>query len=81
MQKDVSFICKLQTNLRLFQVTLTEIRDKVDPVLKSVHCKEESLKKEQDKEHKHDESKSRWERDSKENVTVKEEPMQVDVKK
>lgn len=62
-----------QANLKLFQNTLTEIRDKVDPVLKSVQTRDEVVKKES-----HDENKSRWERD---NVSVKEEPMETDSKK
>lgn len=65
--------------MKLFQNTLTEIRDKVDPVLKSVQAREDIVsKKEQD--HKHEE-KTRWERDSKDNVSLKEEAMDVDSKK
>lgn len=61
--------------MKLFQNTLTEIRDKVDPVLKSVQTREEMIKKEvQDK---HEENKTRWERDA----TIKEELMDVDSKK
>ncbi|KAK9721231.1 LAIKA domain [Popillia japonica] len=60
-------------HLKLFQHTLVDIRDKIDPVLKTATMKEDLLKKEpQEKERKHDETKTRWEKESKE-VTVKEE--------
>lgn len=58
--------------MKLFQNTLTEIRDKVDPVLKSVQTRDDVKK-----DDKHEE-KTRWERDSKD---IKEEPMDVDSKK
>lgn len=63
---------------RLFQTTLVEIRDKIDPILKSTCSKEEPVKKEKEmseKERRHEETKTRWE--SKENV--KEELLDADV--
>ncbi|XP_022919300.2 cell division cycle and apoptosis regulator protein 1-like [Onthophagus taurus] len=60
-------LSRLSTNLKLFQHTLTDIRDKIDPVLKTVLVKEETRSKESlEKERKHDESKSRWEKEPKE---------------
>jgi len=67
---------------KLFQATLTDIRDKIDPVLKStMYAKDEvsNSRKDKDaseKERKHEEGKSRWEKNCKE--TVKEEPMDLD---
>ena len=52
--------------MKLFQNTLTDVRDKIDPVLKTAQIKEESVKKDaQERERKPDEGKSRWERDPK----------------
>ncbi|GJQ87233.1 hypothetical protein Trydic_g8462 [Trypoxylus dichotomus] len=66
-------LCRLTSHMKLFQHTLVDIRDKIDPVLKTVMMKEESFKKEpQEKERKYDETKTRWEKDSKE-VAAKEE--------
>lgn len=69
----------MQTCSKLYQATLTEIRDKIDPVLRSNLVKEEmvnSLRKD-DKESikKHEESKSRWEKDVK--LHMKEECMDI----
>lgn len=62
--------------MKLFQNTLVDIRDKIDPVLKTVMMKEEASKKEpQEKEKKHDESKTRWEKES--SKEVKDEPIVV----
>lgn len=56
----------LQVYSKLFQTTLSEIRDKIDPVLKSISIKEETMKKEKDPDRdrkEKDEGKSRWEKD------------------
>lgn len=75
-----------QAYSKLFQSTLTDIRDKIEPVLKStaMHSREEHPVK-REKEQKHDESKSRWEKSSKESAKeakqekaeVKQEPVEV----
>lgn len=73
---------EFQAFSKLFQTTLTDIRDKIDPVLKSTQSlKEEncSTRKDSDsKEKKHDETKSRWEKEVKKDAT---EVETVDVKK
>ncbi|KAI4460282.1 cell division cycle and apoptosis regulator protein [Holotrichia oblita] len=67
------YLTRLTSHLKLFQHTLVDIRDKIDPVLKTATMKEDLLKKEpQEKERKHDETKTRWEKESKD-VVVKEE--------
>lgn len=70
----------LKACYKLFQATLTDIRDKIDPVLKStMYTKEEVSRKDKDqndKERKHDEGKSRWEKNCKE--SIKDEPMELD---
>nr|CAH7769092.1 unnamed protein product [Callosobruchus chinensis] len=63
------------SNSKIFYTTLVEIRDRIEPVLRSSSSKEDSLKKEKDeKDKKYDEAKSRWEkeRDSKEAAIKKE---------
>ncbi|VEN50444.1 unnamed protein product [Callosobruchus maculatus] len=70
-------LSKISSNSKIFYTTLVEIRDKIEPVLRSSSSKEDSLKKEKDeKDKKHDEAKSRWEkekeRNSKEAVVKKE---------
>ncbi|KAJ8931979.1 hypothetical protein NQ314_015063 [Rhamnusium bicolor] len=55
---------------KLFQTTLIDIRDKIDPVLKSTSHKEETTfvkkdKDDKDKDKKHEENKSRWEKEVK----------------
>lgn len=71
-------ILNFQAYSKLFQTTLTEIRDKIDPVLKSTSInKEESMKKEKDGDRdkkEKDEGKSRWEKDVKSEMEV-DEPM------
>lgn len=69
----------MQTCSKLYQTTLVEIRDKIDPILRTNPIKEEmvnSLRKDE-KEciKKHEESKSRWEKDVK--LNVKEECMEI----
>lgn len=52
----------------MFQSTLIDIRDKIDPVLKSTSHKEEPLcqkKEKEEKDKKHEENKSRWEKEIK----------------
>lgn len=69
-------LVRITAYYQLLQATLTDIRDKIDPVLKStMYSKEESSRKDKDtneKEKKHEEGKSRWEKN------VKEEPMELD---
>lgn len=52
-----------QAYSKLFQMTLVDIRDKIDPVLKSTTHKEDVKKEKDDKDKKHEESKSRWEKE------------------
>ncbi|KAL3278362.1 hypothetical protein HHI36_013691 [Cryptolaemus montrouzieri] len=70
---------------KLFQTTLTEIRDKIDPVLKSTSInKEETIKKEKDDREKKekDEGKSRWEKDIKtENMSTDDSEEKIIVNK
>lgn len=71
----------LKAYSKLFQTTLTDIRDKIDPVLKSTQSMKEensSSRKDSEKEKKHDESKTRWEKEVKKESTDVE---MVDVKK
>nr|CAH7723590.1 unnamed protein product [Callosobruchus chinensis] len=68
-------LSKISSNSKIFYTTLVEIRDRIEPVLRSSSSKEDSLKKEKDeKDKKYDEAKSRWEkeRDSKEAAIKKE---------
>lgn len=60
----------------MYCATLQDIRDKIDPVLKSTTSREEHSKKEMDK--KHDETKTRWEKDVKQDDATEGES---DVKK
>ena len=63
----------------MYQTTLAEIREKIDPVLRSTSTsKEEPLvKKEIDKDKKHDESKTRWEKEVKQEDVLEIEPSEV----
>ncbi|KAF2900664.1 hypothetical protein ILUMI_05521 [Ignelater luminosus] len=75
-------LIRMSACYKLFQTTLTEIRDKIDPVLKSTMYKEEVTNSRKDKdanekERKHDESKTRWEKNNKD-TAVKDEPMELD---
>ncbi|KAG5877922.1 hypothetical protein JTB14_020960 [Gonioctena quinquepunctata] len=59
---------KITAHSKLFQQTLVDIRDKIDPVLKSTSHKDESSsskkeKDDKDKDKKHDDGRSRWEKD------------------
>ncbi|XP_023018304.1 cell division cycle and apoptosis regulator protein 1 [Leptinotarsa decemlineata] len=61
---------KVTAHSKLFQQTLVDIRDKIDPVLKSTAHKEDSKKEKEEKEKekdrdnkKYDDGKSRWEKD------------------
>ncbi|KAK5650094.1 hypothetical protein RI129_001123 [Pyrocoelia pectoralis] len=69
-------LVRITAYYQLLQATLTDIRDKIDPVLKStMYSKEESSRKEKesnDKERKHEEGKTRWEKNA------REEPMELD---
>ncbi|XP_025837375.1 cell division cycle and apoptosis regulator protein 1 [Agrilus planipennis] len=61
-------LSKVSVCSKLFQATLLDIRDKIDPVLKSASHIKDEIKRERDgdRERKHEESKSRWERNPKE---------------
>ncbi|EEZ98940.2 cell division cycle and apoptosis regulator protein 1 [Tribolium castaneum] len=65
---------------KLYQTTLLDIRDKIDPVLKSTSnsSKEEvAVKKDCEKDKKHDESKTRWEKEVKQEEVQEVEPVEA----
>lgn len=55
---------RANAHAKLFQTTLIDIRDKIEPVLKTASHKEERKDKDRDSDKKkHDDGKSKWERD------------------
>lgn len=68
-----------QAHSKLFQQTLIDIKDKIEPVLKSTSYKDEVKKEreEKDRDKKQDDGKSRWEKD-KEHTHVKKEESSID---
>lgn len=58
----------MQTCCKLFQSTLVDVKDKIEPVLRSATNKDSINTNQKDDNKKHEESKSRWEKDVKLNV-------------
>ncbi|CAH1186773.1 unnamed protein product [Phyllotreta striolata] len=72
---------KISAHSKLFQQTLVDIKEKIEPVLKSTSYKEELKKERDDKERdkKPDDSKSRWEKDKEYGHVKKDETAGVNV--
>jgi hypothetical protein len=65
---------------KLYQTTLVEIREKIDPVLKSTSTNKEeqaTVKKEAEEDKKHDEPKTRWEKEVKQEEVLELETIEV----
>lgn len=62
----------------MFQNTLVDIKDKIEPVLRTANKDSVNSIQRDEKDKKHEENKSRWEKDVK--VTIKEEIVEDSIK-
>uniref|UniRef100_A0A6P7GZB4 Cell division cycle and apoptosis regulator protein 1-like isoform X1 n=1 Tax=Diabrotica virgifera virgifera TaxID=50390 RepID=A0A6P7GZB4_DIAVI len=70
-------LSKTNTHSKLYYQTLLDIKDKIDPIVRTSHKEEKKERDEKDRDRKQDDGKSRWEKDKDHAHSKKEEKEEV----